>query len=40
LKEFIKEQVIDIPVAPVPAPAPSPATWGLSGPAAALVGLI
>jgi AP-2 complex subunit alpha len=40
LKEFIKEQVIDIPVAPVPAPAPSPAAWGLTGPAAALVGLI
>ncbi|KAH9571656.1 hypothetical protein CY35_02G105700 [Sphagnum magellanicum] len=42
LKEFIKEQVIDIPLAPVPAPAPapSPAAWGLTGPAAALVGLI
>ncbi len=40
LKEFIKEQVIDIPVVPVPAPAPSPAAWGLTGPAAALVGLI
>jgi AP-2 complex subunit alpha len=40
VKEFIKEQVIDIPFARTPAPTPSPAVMGLTGPAAALAGLI
>jgi AP-2 complex subunit alpha len=40
VKEFIKEQVIDIPFARTPAPIPSPAVMGLTGPAAALAGLI
>ncbi|BBN03404.1 AP-2 complex subunit alpha [Marchantia polymorpha subsp. ruderalis] len=42
-KEFIKEQLIEIPYAaapPPPPPAPSPASMGLTGPAAVLAGLI
>lgn len=38
LKEFIKEQLVDISVSPQPLP--GPASSGLTGPAAALVGLL
>jgi AP-2 complex subunit alpha len=44
IKEYIKEQLIDIPSpsapAPAPAPAPLPPSHGLTGPAAVLAGLI
>jgi len=42
LKEFIKEQLMDVPSLTQPAPIPtaSPAATGLTGPAAALAGLI